>query len=230
MKIRSLIALSLVAAVSVAAPASAQQPQASPAGVNVALIDISHVFKNHEGFKQKTEAIKQEIKDFETQMNEQRKVVNQKRAKLNDFQAGSAEYQKLEAELAQEIANQNVSAELKKKEIFEREAKIYYETYQEIVQAVEAFARHHNIGLVLRYDSEEIDPNDRSSVLRGVNRQIVYQDQINISNEILHMLNQQQAHAVAQPARPAAPARAAAAPARGTAAPRTAAPQRTINR
>lgn len=232
MTMRSQIALLMAALVLSAGSAVAQgprgaAPQASAGGVNVALIDISHVFKNHDRFKQRTEEIKNEIKDFETQINNERKQLNEKRQKLSDYQSGSREYQTLETEIAQQIANQNVTAELKRKEILEREAKVYFETYEEIRQAVEAFAKHHHIGLVLRFDSEEIDANDRGSVLRGVNRAVVYQDQINITYEILQLVNQPrtaaQPPAAAQPrtsqarpgARPAAPTRGAAAP-RGT--------------
>jgi Skp family chaperone for outer membrane proteins len=165
-------------------------PSASPTGgINIALVDVSQVFKNHEGFKTRTEELRQEIKAFEAQVNEQRKGLNDKRTRLTNYNPGSPQYEQLEVEMAREIATQQVTAELKKKDVLEREAKIYHEVYREIEEAVRTFAEKYDIGLVLRYDGEEIDQNDRNSVLRGVNRTVVYQDKINITNQILQMLN-----------------------------------------
>jgi Skp family chaperone for outer membrane proteins len=178
------------AAAAVPSPRAPVASTSAPSGgINIALVDVSYVFKNHERFKARTEELRQEIKDFETQMNDQRKGLNEKRTRLSNYNPGSPQYEQLEVEMAREIANQNVNAELKKKDVLEREARIYHEVYLEIQEAVRQFAEQYNIALVLRYDGEEIDPNDRNSVLRGVNRSIVYQDKINITYEILQMLN-----------------------------------------
>ncbi|MBM4000134.1 MAG: OmpH family outer membrane protein [Planctomycetes bacterium] len=158
-------------------------------GVNVALIDISYVFKNHTTFTQRSEAIKKEVKDYESQMNDQRKALTDKRAGLQNYKVGSPEYEKLEADIANEIAQLEVAANQKRRDILEREAKVYFETYQEVQEAIAAFCGKHGIGLVLRYDSEPIDPADRASVLRGVNRAVIYQDRIDITREILSSVN-----------------------------------------
>lgn len=175
-----------------ATPVSAPAMPASGAaggGINVALIDISEVFKNHARFKQRAEDIKTEVKDYEGKMNEQRTAINAKRQQLAQYKAGSPEFEKLEAEIAKQIANVEVDAGLKKKEILDREAKIYYDTYKEVEAAVAQFCAARNIGLVLRYDSEEPNANDRASVLRGVNRAVIYQDRIDITKDILNMVS-----------------------------------------
>ncbi len=184
MSIRTLVAVATLFFAGVCAPASLFAQ-----GVNVALIDISYVFKNHTVFTQRTEEIKQEVKDYEAQMNEQRKVLTDKRAGLQNFKVGSPDYEKLEADIANQIAQLEVAANQKRRDILEREAKIYFETYQEVQSSIAAFCTKHGIGLVLRYDSEPIDAADRASVLRGVNRAVVYQDRIDITREILAAVN-----------------------------------------
>ena len=159
------------------------------AGVNVALIDISSIFKEHAGFKSKTDALKEEVKTFETTVNELRKSLAKDNEKLQTFNPGTPQYATFEKELANKLADLQVDADLKRKEVLEREAKIYYDTYEDVKSAVQTFARQHRIGLVLRYDSDKIDMADRASVLRGVNRAIVFQDRIDITSEILRMVN-----------------------------------------
>jgi Skp family chaperone for outer membrane proteins len=169
--------------------ASAQASAPAGSGVNVALIDISSIFKSHTAFETKTETLKVEVKAFENTVNERRKLLAKDNEKLGEFKSGSPQHNALQKELANKLADLQVEADLKRKEVLEREAKIYYETYEDIQAAVKSFANQHRIGLVLRYDSEKIDEADRASVLRGVNRAIVFQDRIDITSEILRMVN-----------------------------------------
>ncbi|HIF31675.1 MAG TPA: hypothetical protein EYG57_01250 [Planctomycetes bacterium] len=158
-------------------------------GVNVALIDISSVFKSHAGFKSKTEALQAEVKIFEKSVNDKRIVLLKDRDKLGTYKPGTEQYTNLEKSLARKLADLQVTAELKRKEVLDREARLYYETYIDVQSAVSSFAGQHRIGLVLRFDSEEIDMADRASVLRGVNRAIVFQDRIDITSDIVRMVN-----------------------------------------
>ena len=68
-----------------------------------------------------------------------------------------------------------------RKDFMEREAKVYYQTYLEVVDAVKYYAKRHNIGLVMRFNGEPVDPNRRDDVLREINKPVVMQDQIDIT-------------------------------------------------
>ena len=60
-----------------------------------------------------------------------------------------------------------------RKDFLEREAKVYYQTYLEVVDAVKYYAKRQNIGLVLRFNGEPVDPNRRDDVLREINKPVV---------------------------------------------------------
>ena len=79
-----------------------------------------------------------------------------------------------------------------RKEFLEREAKVYYQTYLEVVDAVKYYAKRQNIGLVLRFNGEPVDPNRRDDVLREINKPVVVQDQIDITPDMLALLNRDQ--------------------------------------
>jgi hypothetical protein len=79
-----------------------------------------------------------------------------------------------------------------RREFLEREAKVYFQTYQEVVSVVEQYAKWHNIGLVLRFNGEPVDPERRDDVLREINKPVVVQDQIDITGDILLLLNRDQ--------------------------------------
>ena len=79
-----------------------------------------------------------------------------------------------------------------RKEFLEREAKVYYQTYLEVVDAVKYYAKRQNIGLVLRFNGEPVDPNRRDDVLREINKPVVVQDQIDITPDVLALINRDQ--------------------------------------
>ncbi|MCA9174832.1 MAG: OmpH family outer membrane protein [Planctomycetales bacterium] len=189
--------LSIMAAATLLAPAvvSAQSPQ----GTKVALVDISMIFQKNQRFSATMDAMKTEVDAFEASVKQRGEALKAKSEGLKRFAVGSPEYRRDEAGLAKESAELQVDIGLKRKEIMDREARVFFEAYQEVVQHVEAIARSQNIGIVLRYNSAQIDPNERNSVQAGVNRSIVYQNQLDITDLVLNSINRRAAPTGAQP-------------------------------
>lgn len=195
------LAVTLVVA-SLASSLSAQQPAppranppaarstGAPTAVLVAVIDVSHVFKQHEGFKARMELIKNDIKAFETDMQNQQKTIKDKAEQLKNFNPTSPEYKAIELEATRFSVDLQAQARLKRKDILEKEARQYYDAYNEIQQAIQRVCDRYNIGLVLRFDREQIDPNDRASVLKGVNRAVVFQRKLDITDHVLAEMRQ----------------------------------------
>ena len=191
----------MVSAIFLAAPAFAQSP-----GTKVALVDISLIFQKNQRFSATMEMMKKEIEQFEESVKGRRQALQAKGEALKQYQPGSPEYRRDEASLAKESADLQVDIGLKKKEIMEREAKVYHAAYQEVVNHVAAIARTNGYGIVLRYNSSTIDPTERSSVLAGVNRSIIYQNKLDITELVLRSINSQGGAAPpTAPARPTTP-------------------------
>lgn len=155
------------------------------AGPSVAVVDIVKVFDHHTRFKQQMESIKQEIEAFDREVAGQQEAIRHKAEQLAAMPSG-AERNQLEAQITRQQADLQVKAQLKRNEILEREARIYYETYKEVVDRVGELAVSSGISLVLRYDSTPIDPQDRGSVLKGVNRSVVMQHQLDLTDAVIH--------------------------------------------
>ena len=120
------------------------------------------------------------------------------------FKPSSLEYKQMEEELARTQSDLQVKVGLKRKEFLEQEARVYYRVYREVEQAVALFAQRNRIGLVLRYNGDEMKEDDRASVLQGVNRAVVYQSNLDVTNFVLQQLNGN-SH-VAPPPTPGGPA------------------------
>jgi Skp family chaperone for outer membrane proteins len=162
---------------------------AAPSGTNVAVIDIASVFKSHNRFNAAMNDIKKDIEDFETFVRNEQTKFNTKREQLATFKPASLEYKQLEEELARTQSDLQVKVGLKRKEFLEQEARVYYRVYREIEQQVGLFAQRNRIGLVLRFNGDEMKEDDRASVLQGVNRAVVYQSNLDITSFVLQQLN-----------------------------------------
>jgi Skp family chaperone for outer membrane proteins len=181
----------------------AQAP--NPAGANasrygVAVVDISYIFKKHERFRAAMESMKKEMETIEAELKTDREKIAQSEQQRNTYNVGTAEHKRLDEEVARMMADFNLKMGRLRKDFLEREAKVYYQTYLEVVDAVNTYAKRQNIGLVLRFNGEPVDPNRREDVLREINKPVVVQDQIDITPDVLLLLNRDQ-HA-ARPAQP----------------------------
>ena len=179
----TLFALGLSVSVHAQAPA---QRAASP----VAVIDITKIFKNHVRFKQQMENLRAQVEQAEASLKKERDLIATEMERQKTLKAGSPDYKALEDQILKRQATFNVEASKSKKEFLDMEAKAYYAVYQEINDAVKLFANHYGISIVLRHTEDEVNPADRQSVLKAINKQIVHLGpNMDITQPILDELN-----------------------------------------
>ena len=172
---------------------TAGRPQATrpaPGSRPVAVVDISFIFNNYAGFKNRMDNMKKAVQAYEGQLKQRHEALGKDREQLSQFKPGSSDYKRKEQELAGKFSNLQVETQLKKKEFLEDEAKVYYETYGLVENVIKNYASRNGIGLVLRFSKERMNENDRNSVLAGVNRAVVFhQGSLDITNDILSELS-----------------------------------------
>jgi Skp family chaperone for outer membrane proteins len=184
------------------------QAAQAPLGANVskygiAVVDISAIFKRHARFKVTMDAMKADMERADAELKAERETITKAEAHRNTFGVGSAEYKRADEEVARMMAELQLKMGRLRKEFMEREAKVLYQTYQEVVQAVDYYAKRHNIGLVLRFSGEPIDPNRPDDVRREISKLVVMQDSIDITLEVLMLINSRDATSQQPPAQQA---------------------------
>jgi len=187
------IVVSISAIFLLAVPALAQpNPRgAAPSqhSIDTVVIDVSKVFKEHIRFKQQLESMKKDVEAFEGYIQQERKRLTELATQLKAYNPGTPEYKRVEEQIARISSELQVQTQLKRNEFMDREAKVYYRTYEEMTKEVEEFCSRNGINLVLRYNSEPIDPTKRDSVLAGVNNSIIFQNKRDITGFIIERLN-----------------------------------------
>ncbi len=171
-------------------PAQAQHPEAANAPkFGIAVVDISYVFKEHKRFIATMEGMKNDMKGIEDQLKSKRDAIAQMEEARNRLEVGSADFKKLDDQLATEKAKFNLEMDRQRKNLMEKESQVYFSTYQEVSYAITNYAKQRNIGLVLRFNGDKPDPNKRPDILKDINKPVVFENNIDITRDILAIVN-----------------------------------------
>lgn len=192
----------LVAAVALSAPAPAQteaaagaaNPAANAQKFGVAVVDINFIFKNHPGFTAAMDGMKAEFQRIEGDVKAKQQQIVQMQEQKNTLTPGTPDYKRLDDQVVQMNANLQVEVTQKRKDLVEREAKIYYKTYDEVSRVIAWYAQKQNIGVVLRFNAEDADPANRESIIRNINKAVQYQNQVDITGDIDALLKRMAAN------------------------------------
>ncbi|MBN1854318.1 MAG: OmpH family outer membrane protein [Pirellulales bacterium] len=183
-----------------AAPTASGTRVANPAGAvpsssanvtafRIAVIDVSRVFKNHARFKAMMDGMKNQMEAIEQELKVDRDKIKQKEGQRDMQKVGTPDWKRFDNELTQMKGDFNVKMTQRQKDFLEEEASAYHQTYLEVQSAVQYFAQRNGIGLVLRYSGEPIDSNRREEILRVINQPIVFQNSIDITDDIIATVN-----------------------------------------
>lgn len=183
-----------VAALAAIAALAGQAQAQNPAGANatkfgVAVVDINYIFKNHAQFRSAMDAMKEDFKAIEAEVVASQRKIKQAQERKQGFKPGSPQFKDLDEQIVRMNASLQVDVTQKRKQLMEREASIYYDTYVEVEAAIRSYAEYKKIGLVLRFNGEDADQTNRESILRSINKAVHYQNSIDITPDVLAYLN-----------------------------------------
>jgi Skp family chaperone for outer membrane proteins len=175
---------------------SAQNPTGPAAGQPLGgqpiyLLDSTHVFKNYSKLKAMKEELQAEVQQAEKRVKDERDAIKKLQERLEEFKAGTEDYKKFEQEIATRMADLQVLVGMQRKEFIQKEARIYFIVYQEIWQEVDYFASQNRAAMVLKYDREPVNVEVPDTVVRGINKQVIWSNQgLDITDYILAKLHE----------------------------------------
>lgn len=164
----------------------------SQAQTKVVLVDIGQVFKNHPQFSAGLAVLKSKADQFQAEGQQiQQQLIAKAEALDLDYDKESDEYRDREALLAKESATMEVDQRSKMRELLKQEAQLHFDTYVEISQVVSQYCQEFGIQLVLRFNREEMDPNNPNSIMQRVNGGVVFHSQsADITNAVIQRIAQ----------------------------------------
>jgi Skp family chaperone for outer membrane proteins len=185
----------VIAAAGRTAPAQQPQPGATPVGhganasrYGIAVVDISYIFKSYPGFTQQIEALKKDMEAADGTLKADRDRLVRMEEERNTLKPGTDKFKQLDEQLAHQKAEFSIKQGTVRRDFLEREAQVYYQTYTQVSEAVKTYAQQNNIGMVLRFNGDQIDPHQREDVMRLIMQPIVHQNHIDITPDVIAVL------------------------------------------
>lgn len=180
-----LVAIAAVFTTQAANVVSAQEAQSGL----VAILDVAQVFKQNQEFDSQMKSIKAEAEALKGKITKEQEGIKASAQQVTQYEVGSPNRNKMELELEQQQTALRTKARQAEANLLNREARIYYDTYQKMQSIVSSVAAQNGISLVLRFDSEKIDPTNRAEVIKGVNRAVVYHRQLDLTKMVSNAMN-----------------------------------------
>jgi outer membrane protein len=157
----------------------------------VGLIDMAHVFKHYEKFDSMREDLKAKIGSSEEDAKRMAERIKTLQAELKELKEGKPGYDQKEKELAEISAKFEAFRRSTQREILKEESKIYHQVYMEVADAVKRYSKFYGYTLVLRFNREDLNPEDPQGLIQGMNRQVVFhQPEDDMTDSVLEHLNQ----------------------------------------
>ncbi len=164
-------------------------PAAPPAAGAVALVDVNHIFKNHQRFNLQMEEMRTDVERAEASVQQERQAIQQLAEQLEQYK-GTRDYRAMEQDIADRQAKLAVRVRMQQREFLEREARIYHNAYKEIWSAVDYLCRSQNIAMVLRFNGDVADTTKPEEVLRDIQKPVVwYRSGLDITDRVLAEIN-----------------------------------------
>jgi Skp family chaperone for outer membrane proteins len=155
----------------------------------VALLDLGRIFTVHVNFKKNSEVLRGEVEQAERALVTRKAELQAAANALGDLPKGSGEAKQLEEQIARDTSEVQLLVAKQKRDFFEQEAAMYYETYQEVMKAVSTYSQQRGINLVMRFNGDPYDPEDPQALQKELNKAVVYHDGIDITDDIIRIVN-----------------------------------------
>ncbi len=155
----------------------------------VVVLDVARVFKVNLAFDTSLKEIQAEAEGLKSNIQtQQQNLRSQAEAVTERYNPGSPEFQQEETRLETEMAKIRTQARQDEAKLLKKEAQLYHDTYLQMQQIVARLAEKHTIDLVLSFDSSQIDPQNRAEVIKGVNRGVVFQKNLDITDMVIEQM------------------------------------------
>jgi Skp family chaperone for outer membrane proteins len=168
---------------------NADEARAAGAAQEIAVVDLSKVFAGHKAFLDESADLQREVERAKEDSKAMLSAGNRLGEELKLHKQGTAEHNRIAKELKEKADAFKKFNEESQKRLTEKQAGMTLKYYYSINEEVQRIAVARGIKLVVNYGSDPIDPKDLSKMMQVVNRQVLYQNGLDITDEVLQAVN-----------------------------------------
>ena len=156
---------------------------------DVAVVDMVKVFENHKGFQKRSEDFKQAGLKAQEKLKVIAAAGQTLKDELNRQKPGSADFSRIQKELAEKAAEFQKVQKEQAEQLQKDQTEAINITYKDIVDEIQRIAEKRGLRLVLRSQGEIPDATNPQKLAESVNRQVLYQNGLDITDEVMQAFN-----------------------------------------
>ena len=161
------------------------------AQTKVGLVDVGMIFKNHPRFSATLTELRTKADQFKAESQQLQQQLMREAEGLSQYEKESDDYRDKEAMLAKKSATLEVEQRGKMRDLLKQEAELHFNTYVEISNVISGYCDQYGIELVLRFNSEEMNPKEPRTIMQQVNGGVIYySDAADITKDIIKRVAQ----------------------------------------
>jgi Skp family chaperone for outer membrane proteins len=178
------LARCLAAAALTCCTAAAGEPLA------VALVNVDRILKDYKPLNDKLDPLKAEAKDFEGALQVRQAELETVGNQLRQVQPGSPDQQRLQIQMVKLQTDLQRFVTTGRQNLQNKEAAVYLAFFRQLDAEISKYAKAHGLKLVLRqYETSFDDGQSLQDVAKALNRTILYEDGLDVTDAILKALN-----------------------------------------
>jgi Skp family chaperone for outer membrane proteins len=155
----------------------------------IATVNVDRILRDYKPLNDKIDPLKAEAKELEATIQVRQAELENVGNQLRQVQPGSADHQKLQIQIVKMQTDLQRHIATSRNSLQTREATIYLAFFRQLDAEISKLAKSRGIKLVLRqYESSFDDGQSLQDVAKALNRGILYEEGLDITDEILEAL------------------------------------------
>jgi Skp family chaperone for outer membrane proteins len=150
---------------------------------------VDRILKDHKPLNDKLDPLKAEAKDFEGALQVRQAELEAVGNQLRQVQPGSPDQQRLQIQMVKLQTDLQRFVTTGRQNLQNKEAAVYLAFFRQLDAEISKYAKAHGLKLVLRqYETSFDDGQSLQDVAKALNRTILYEEGLDITDEILKAL------------------------------------------
>jgi Skp family chaperone for outer membrane proteins len=156
----------------------------------IAILNMDRIFKTHKPLLEQLAPVREETKKLQETVQLRQAEIETVANQIRKTDPGSPDFQRLQAQLLKLNGELQQLAQAGQQGLQKKESVIYLGFYRILDEEVAKFAKARGLKLVIRQQDSSLDDNQPlPELLKSLNRSIIYQDGLDITDEILKALD-----------------------------------------
>ena len=155
----------------------------------IALVNVDRILRDYKPLNEKLAPLKAEAKEFEAALQVRQAELETVGNQIRQVQPGSPDHQRLQIQAVKMQNDLQRFIATSRNELQSKEATVYLAFYRHLDSEIAKYAKANNLKLVIRQHQTSFeDGQSLPDVAKALNRAILYEDGLDITDQILEAL------------------------------------------